>query len=125
MAKIRSHSELDVYKLAFEATMIIFELTKDFPIEEKYSLVDQIRRSSRSVCTNIAEAFGKRRYPNAFVSSITIAEGEALETKVWLEFSDKCGYVKSIGVIRDLNQKYDFIIGKLINLSLKPEQWKP
>ena len=68
--KIRSHKDLDTYKLAFNAAMQIFELTKKFPVEEKYSLTDQIRRSSRSVCANLAEAFRKRKYPKSFVSKL-------------------------------------------------------
>ncbi len=85
--KIRSHNELDTYKLAFESAMTIYNLTKKFPIEEKYSLVDQIRRSSRSVCANLAEAFRKRKYPKSFIAKISDSEGEAAETQVWLEFS--------------------------------------
>jgi len=77
---IQGHQELDVYRLAFEAAMRIFELTKGFPREERYSLVDQIRRSSRSVCANIAEAWRKRRYEGAFVSKLSDAESEAAET---------------------------------------------
>lgn len=72
--KIRSHRELDVYKLSFETSMKIFELTKSFPTEEKYSLSDQIRRSSRSVCANLAEAFRKRKYPKSFVAKLSDSE---------------------------------------------------
>jgi len=75
--KIRTHKELEVYQLAFNAAMKIFEMSKSFPKEETYSLTDQIRRSSRSVCGNIAEAFRKRRYPKAFVSKISDSEGES------------------------------------------------
>jgi len=81
--------------MAFEAAMRIFELTKSFPREETYSLVDQIRRSSRSVCSNIAEAWRKRRYEAAFVSKLNDAEAEAAETQVWLEFAVKCNYLDS------------------------------
>jgi four helix bundle protein len=80
--KIRTHKDLDVYKLAFNAAMEIFEISKRFPKEETYSLTDQIRRSSRSVCGNTAEAFRKRRYPKAFISKISDAEGESAETQV-------------------------------------------
>jgi four helix bundle protein len=87
------HHELEVYRKAFEAAMRIFEITKSFPKEETYSLTDQIRRSSRSVCANIAEAWRKRRYEAAFISKINDAEGEAAETPTWLEFSVKCEYL--------------------------------
>lgn len=87
MKNIRHFRELEVYQLAMEAALRIFEISKSFPVEERYSLTDQIRRSSRSVCANIAEAWRKRRYPNAFVSKLSDAEAEAAETQVWLEFS--------------------------------------
>jgi four helix bundle protein len=76
-----------------DTAMEIFELTKSFPPEEKYSMVDQMRRSSRSVCTNIAEAWRKRRYKAAFIAKLSDAESEACETQVWLEFADKCQYL--------------------------------
>lgn len=88
--KIRSHTDLDVYRRAFEGAMQIFVLSQAFPKEETYSLTDQIRRSSRSVCANLAEAWRKRRYPNAFVSKLSDVESEAAETQVWLEFAVKC-----------------------------------
>jgi four helix bundle protein len=81
MSKIQSHLDLDVYQLAFESAMRIFELSKQFPKEETYSLTDQIRRSSRSVCANIAEGWRKRRYEAAFVNKLTDAEAEAAETQ--------------------------------------------
>ena len=88
--KIRSHKELDVYKDSFNAAMRIFEISKGFPREETYSLTDQIRRSSRSVCSNTAEAFRKRRYPKAFISKLSDSEAEAAETQTWLDFSLSC-----------------------------------
>ena len=93
--KIQQHTELEVYKKAFGAAMMIFELSKAFPKEETYSLTDQIRRSSRSVCANLAEAWRKRRYKAAFVSKLADAESEAAETQVWIEFALKCDYLKS------------------------------
>ena len=84
---IRHFRQLEVYQLAMDSVMQIFEVSKRFPPEEKYSLTDQIRRSSRSVCTNIAEAWRKRRYPNAFVSKLSDADAEAAETQVWLEYA--------------------------------------
>ena len=91
--KIRSHRELETYQMAFKGAMEIFELTKKFPKEEKFSLTDQIRRLSRSVCANLAEAFRKRRYPKSFSAKLSDSEGEAAETQVWLDFSLKCGYM--------------------------------
>ena len=120
--KIRTHNDLDVYKLAFETAMEIFEITKKFPVEEKYSLTNQIRRSSRSVCANQAEAFRKRKYPKAFVSKLSDSEGEAAETQVWLDFALKCGYIEDT-TYTQLFEKYDNIIGKLVNMSLHPENW--
>jgi four helix bundle protein len=85
--RIRSHCELDVYRNAFDAAMEIFHASKAFPKEETYSLTDQMRRSSRSVCANLAEAWRKRRYEAAFISKLCDAEAEAAETQVWLEFA--------------------------------------
>ena len=120
--KIRSHTELDVYQLAFKAAMEIFELTKEFPKEEKFSLTDQIRRSSRSVCSNTAEAFRKRKYPKSFVAKLSDAEGEAAETQVWLSFSLHCQYIDK-NTFQKLNDTYEQIIGKLVNMAMKPESW--
>jgi four helix bundle protein len=85
--KIEHVRELEVYRMAFDAAMKIFEITKGFPNEEKYSLVDQIRRSSRSVCSNIAESWRKRKYEAVFKNKLTDAEQEASETQSWLEFA--------------------------------------
>jgi four helix bundle protein len=121
--KIRSHKDLDTYKLAFEAAIRIFELTKSFPKEEMYSLTDQIRKSSRSVCANLAEAFRRRKYPKHFVSKLSDSEGEAAETQVWLDFSLKCKYIGQ-QTYQELYEKYDQILGKLVNMALHPEKWK-
>ena len=102
--------------------MRIFELTKGFPKEETYSLTDQMRRSSRAVCANIAEAWRRRRYKGAFVNRLNDAEAEAAETQTWLEFAVKCGYLAP-PVARDLYQTYDHILGKLVNMILHPDQW--
>jgi four helix bundle protein len=120
---IRHFRELDVYQLAMESAMRIFELSKLFPGEEKYSLTDQIRRSSRSVCANIAEGWRKRRYPNAFVSKLSDADSEAAETQVWLEFALRCGYLDQ-KVSDELGKEYDRIMGKLVNMMAHPEQWR-
>ena len=90
---MRGHRDLKVYELAYKLAMEIFNETKSFPKEERYSLTDQIRRSSRSVATNIAEGYRKRRYPNMFVSKMADADSEAAETQVWLDFAQDCGYL--------------------------------
>ena len=84
-----------VYKLAFEQAMEIFSVTKEFPKEETYSLIDQIRRSSRSVCANLAEAYRKKIYPANFILKVTDCDAENSETGVWLDFSLSCNYIKS------------------------------
>jgi four helix bundle protein len=122
MEKIRTHKDLRVFQLSFELAMEIFELSKSFPVEEKYSLTDQIRRSSRSVPTNITEAFRKRRYPKSFVAKLSDSEGEAAETQVWLDFSLKCNYI-TLEKHKDLYTKYDNAIGMLVNIIISPENW--
>jgi len=87
MASIRHFRELQAYQLATGAAMQLFEVSRSFPREERYSLTDQVRRSSRSVCANMAEAWRKRRYPNAFVNKLSDAEAEAAETQMWIEFA--------------------------------------
>jgi four helix bundle protein len=120
--KIRSHKELEVYKLSFISAMRIFEISKRFPKEETYSLTDQIRRSSRSVCSNLAEAFRKRRYPKSFVSKLSDSESEAAETQTWLDFAINCEYITKVEHT-ELTESYENIIGKLVNMSLHPENW--
>lgn len=119
---IRNHEELDVYTLAFDAAMNIFEASKHFPREEKYSLTDQIRRSSRSVWGNIAEAWRRRRYQAAFVSSLNNAEAEAAETQTWIKFAVKCAYWEPEEA-RELYKTYNHIIGKLVNMIRNPHPW--
>jgi four helix bundle protein len=91
--ELKGHRDLKVYQLAYKLAMEIFNESKSFPKEEKYSLTDQIRRSSRSVATNIAEGFRKRQYPKMFVSKLADADGEATETQVWLDFARDCEYL--------------------------------
>ena len=93
MGKIATHKDLRVFQNSFNASMEIYVLTKSFPKEETYSLTDQFRRSSHSVCSNLAEAFRKRRCPKAFVSKLSDCEGEAAESQVWLDFTLECGYL--------------------------------
>jgi four helix bundle protein len=122
MPNIRSYRELRVYQNAFEATMMIFEITRSFPPEEKYSMVDQVRRSSRSVCTNIAEAWRKRKYPAHFVSKLSDSAGEGDETRVWLELAFHCGYIDKTK-FEDLDIKYDLILSQLVKMMSEPEKW--
>ena len=105
--------ELLAYQKAFSLAMEIYKLSKSFPNEEKYSLTDQIRRSSRSVCANMAEAYRKRRHVNHFISKLTDCDGENSETIVWLDFSLECSYISN-EVHIDLTTKSKEI-GKLIN----------
>ena len=120
--KIRTHTDLEVYRRAFDAAMSIFALSKGFPAEERYSLTDQIRRSSRSVCANLAEAWRKRRYEAAFVAKLADAEGEAAETQVWIEFAVKCGHVKRQEASA-LYRSYDDSIGTFVGMINHPETW--
>ena len=120
--KIRDHRELDVYKLAFKCAMEIFEISKSFPKEEIYSLTDQIRRSSRSVCANIGEAFRKRRYPKSFIAKLVDSEGESAETQTWLQFASECNYMGK-NVANRLSEEYDNIIGKLVTMENQSDKW--
>jgi four helix bundle protein len=119
---IESYRDLRVYRAAIDSAMRIFELTGAFPAEERYSMVDQIRRSSRSVCANIAEAWRKRRYKAHFISKLTDAESEAEETRVWLEFAWRCGYL-SQPQVADLDAAYDGILAQLVRMISEPEKW--
>ena len=120
--RIKRHTDLEVYQLAFNAAIQIYKLSKSLPIEEKYSLTDQIRRSSRSVWANIAETWRKRRYKAAFINRLNTAEAEATETQVWLDFCYHCQYLEENTVIA-LRKTYDFIIGKLVMMMRSPEKW--
>jgi four helix bundle protein len=114
--------ELRVYRQAFDTAMRIFELSKTWPKEERYSLTDQIRRSSRSVCGNIAEAWRKRRYQAHFISKLSDADGEAAETQNWLDFALCCGYITQQNR-DDLDGVYEMICGSLVIMMAKPESW--
>jgi four helix bundle protein len=91
-----TYKDLLFYKKAFELAMKIFEISKRFPKEETYSLTDQIRRSSRSVCANFAEAYRRRKYPAHFMSKLTDADTENAETEVWLDFAFTCNYITDV-----------------------------
>ena len=102
--------------------MEIFEHTKMFPPEEKYSMVDQMRRSSRSVCSNIAEAWRKRRYKAAFVAKLSDAESEACETQVWIEFAEKCGYLNRV-TAENLTNTYEMILSQIVIMIGESDKW--
>ena len=120
--KIESHEDLLVYQRAFEAAMQVFAWSKGFPREETYSLIDQIRRSSRSVCGNISEAWRKRRYEAAFISKLNDAEGEAAETQNWLRFAVRCGYLpEEVG--KELHLTYEDILRTLVGMIHHSDKW--
>lgn len=112
--------DLEVYKLAFETAMKIFEITKSFPPEEKYSLIDQIRRSSRSVCANLAEGWRKRKYIAAFVNKLLDAAQEAADPQTWLEFALKCNYI-TMEVYEELYERYEHIFAMLNTMENKAD----
>ncbi len=120
--KIESFRELRVYHAAMDVAMQIFNISKSFPPEEKYSLTDQIRRSSRSVCSNIGEAWRKRRYKAAFIAKLSDSETEACETQIWLEFALKCKYIDE-QKFNDLFEKYDHILSQLVLMILDADKW--
>ena len=121
-ALAKRHTDLEVYRLAFAAAMAVFESSKRFPKEETYSLTDQMRRSSRSVCANLAEAWRKRRYEAAFVSKLGECEAEAAETQTWVQFSVECGYLDRAAATQ-LYKDYDHIIAMLVRMITNAGQW--
>jgi len=123
MPNVRSYRELRLYQNAFKLAMKIFEITKNFPSEEKFSMVDQMRRSSRAVCSNLAEAWRKRRYPAHFVSKLTDSEGEADETRVWLEFALASRYVHQ-STFDELDLDYDIVLGQLVKMRTQADKWR-
>lgn len=120
--RISSVRELKVYKLAFEAAMEIFEISKSFPKEETYSLTDQVRKSSRSVCTNLAEGWRKQRYKAVFINKLSDAGQEPAETQVWLEFAFACKYVNRKTFER-LDEKYEHIYAMLLTMERKADSF--
>ena len=122
MPSIRSYKELRVYQAAMDAAMRIFELTKSFPAEERFSMVDQMRKASRSVCPNIGEAWRKRRYEAHFVSKLSDSETEAEETRVWIEFAWRCGYITA-AVAHEFDDEYDKILVQLVRMISEADQW--
>jgi four helix bundle protein len=120
--RINKHTELEVYQIAFKAAMELFHESRAFPAEERYSLTDQCRRSSRSVCSNLTEAWRKRRYPAAFLAKLNDAEGEAAETQTWIQFAVECGYLDRTKA-KALYTEFDAILGKIVNMINNPENW--
>ena len=120
--KITHHWQLDVYKLSMEAAMRLFELSKQFPRDEMYSLTDQMRRSSRSVSGHISEGWRRRRYEAAFCDKLNGAEGEAAETQTWIEYAVRCGYLSAQDG-RELHRACDRILGKLVKMQNNPDVW--
>ena len=116
--RVGSIRELNVYQKAFETAMQIYQISKRFPSEEKYSLTDQVRRSSRSVCANLSEAWRKRRYEAVFVNKLTDCSQEAAETQTWLEFALRCEYINK-DQFEDLYQKYEHIFAMLSTMERK------
>ena len=119
---IKSFRDLRVYQAAMDLAMEIFRITKSFPPEEKYSLTDQIRRSSRSVCANIGEAWRKRRYKAAFIAKLSDSEAEACETQIWLDFAFRCNYLDQ-KTENELSLKYDHILSQLVSMINESEKW--
>jgi len=122
MALVKHFKELRVYQQAFEAARRIYRLSKRWPKEERFALTDQIRRSSRSVCSNIAEAWRKRRYPAHFVSKLSDADSEAAETQVWLDFALDCGHITQ-EEHDSLYDTYENIAGGLVKMMANPDAW--
>jgi four helix bundle protein len=122
MGNIRSVRDLDVYRAAMDAAMEIFECTKAFPKEERYAMVDQMRRSSRSVCANLGEAWRRRRSERHFCAKLGDAESEAEETRVWIEFAFRCGYLPA-DPAEQLDETYDQILGRLVRMISQSEDW--
>ncbi len=119
---LKHFRDLEVYELAFKDAMRIFEITKTFPSEEKYSMTDQIRRASRSVCSNLAEAWRKRKYKAVFVNKLTDSMQEASETQCWLEFALKCNYIE-INVFEVLDNEYEKIIAMLNSMGYNADKF--
>ena len=122
--QLKGHRDLKVYQLAYKLAMDIFNASKSFPKEEKYSLTDQIRRSSRSVTANIAEGFRKRQYPKMFVSKLTDADGEATETQVWLDFARDSKYLLP-ELHAELIKGYEDVGKMLGSMMSMPEKFMP
>ena len=124
MATIRGFRELRVYQTARDASKRVFEISRRFPAEEKYSLTSQIRRASRSVGANIAEAWRKRRYPASFVAKLSDADAEAAEVRAWLDAALDCRYIDETE-FKNLDNCYDHLGAQLRLMMDDPEKWCP
>ena len=122
MAKIQSVRDLRVWQKAMDLAMLVFELTKGFPPDERFSLTDQVRRSSRSVAANLSEAWRKRRYVAAFIAKINDSEGEAAETQTFVEFALRCGYISPEDAA-SLDAGYEELLAQLVHMATHPEDW--
>jgi four helix bundle protein len=120
--KITSHRELQVWIEAMDLAMEVFVLSKSFPADERFSLTDQIRRSSRAVAANLSEAWRKRRYEAAFVSKLNDSEGEAAETQTHLEIAHRCGYLPA-DKLHSLDARYETLLARIVTMSSQPEKW--
>ena len=124
MSVVNSFRDLIVYQKAYKLAMEIFELSKSFPKEEKYSLTDQIRRSSRSITSNIAEAWARKKYIKSFISKLIDSLGEEYETETWLDYSKDCKYIKP-ETYKELMDVYNEVRKMLISMINNPEKWTP
>ena len=122
MGQIQTHKDLKVFQVSYKAALDIYQLTKSFPKEERYSLTDQIRRSSRSVSANIAEAWRKRKYPKSFISKLSDSETEAAETQVWLDFALDFNYI-SVEVHKELYKTYNHILSMITIMQKQVDKW--
>ena len=120
--RINSVRDLEVYKLAFSTAMEIFKISKAFPVEEKYSMIDQMRRSSRSVCANLSEGWRKRKYKAVFINKLLDSSQEASETQTWLEFALACGYINK-QTFEALDEKYEHIFAMLNTMERKADSF--
>ena len=120
--RIETYKDLRVFQNAMDSAMKIFHLTKTFPGEERFSMVDQMRRSSRSVCANIGEGWRKRRYRAAFIAKLSDAESEACETQVWTEFARRCGYIGK-ETCSELDAAYEHIMAQIVKMIIEPDKW--
>lgn len=120
--QIKGYRDLRVWQNAMDAGMAVFAVTKRFPAEERYSMTDQIRRCSRSVAANIAEAWRKRRYKAAFIAKLSDAESEACETQTWIEFALRCGYMESDRA-KELETQYEHILSQLVTVINQADRW--
>jgi four helix bundle protein len=119
---IKTFRDLRVYQAATHSAMEIFHLSRTFPLEERFSLTDQVRKSSRSVCANLAEAWRKRRYSAAFISKLSDSESEAAETQVWLEFAFRCGYMTEQN-FEELNEGYEHVLSQVVRMIADADKW--